>query len=1147
MKKFQSMTANPLRVPPLLLSFLAATVLGCSQQQAEQRATQAAQTGFSLVSVNVAQGDVWQTTRPIDLTFSADVDFATVNTNTIRIHSIGTAQASEPGSPADLSGGIPAPGAFELVDARTVRFRPACPTGATSQPGLLPGGREYRLLVPGAGSGRPTVRSTAARALDSGASIGFYTTRSADPAEHLFDPVDGAPTPLVRAAGSSDEHAAYLELGADANRRVYFERDPQTDVVTTPPTFQAPLNFYSDVDSRVAWVLAFDQPIAVDAQNLSHEQIGLEYQELDSTWTTLPREVEVMENCTELGARLRVTPLGLLPQGANVRAFIETGFRDLAGQATLARLDDFAPTIAQTTFIPGTMLHGDSADEVLERFVVDGNDADSLADTSVELEGVPAHWSSGKLTASSGFVGTGGPGGSFDWVIPSGVTFLLDTVSAEIISTQGVAQTVVGGVVDVRNFTVQSNAKLIIVGPNPFTLLASQDVVIEGEVSVDGFNSPGVGTLNTTHLPEVGAAGQGGGGRGGIGSFLTAQSTPFGGPGFGAFGKPGAGGQGGETSYAPAIKNDRRGAGGGGGRFAADVFAPLPAGSGMDTDGDGLIRAQGLIGLDAEPGFAGGPGGLGAISQSQRAAGGAVGPAPFTDGDASNDFFGRLRTLSGEAIVGELSQPWAGAGGGAGGDAVRSDSFPLEPFSMTGDEKGAGGGGGAGSLRIIALGSIYVGSEGTLHADGGHGGGGENTNFFDRVGGGSGGGSGGHIILESAAHIEIAGASPNAGDFYDDGPGGHAARPIRAVGGQGGAGRDNRGGATQDGETLWLCDAIPFDVFEGTQAPPFNETCFQTHPDFNDPEGPVVGAGGDGSPGLIQLHVPDPATDIILSGIGDGDATKVFSPPPVGWDVGGFGAQLVPSVSAKSYAQSKWLALGGAHRDPLGNDEPARYFFEGTNSAGKVRRTAAQRALLAPPILGPETIGGSPTLPFIDTDGLTLVFDAAGLSGFDEVYLRNTALLRDHTLILSQAGGSLEKRYTVTSAEFEPLAFRLRVTVSSATGLLTDFNPGGALEVTLIPRFFRVETNGIEDYYPTGTEARITFDATRIDADGRPDPAATYSELNGGWTADLTDFNSSIWGFVRFRVEFDLDAERTGIDPTLLDFGLTHLRLPFRF
>ena len=81
---------------------------------------------------------------------------------------------------------------------------------------------------------------------------------------------------------------------------------------------------------------------------------------------------------------------------------------------------------------------------------------------------------------------------------------------------------------------------------------------------------------------------------------------------------------------------------GGGGHFGPDVFHEVL------VDGETyFLRTQTIVGMDGESGFAGGAGGLGAVSQSERADGGALGPVPFTDSTDENDFFGSLLVAPG--------------------------------------------------------------------------------------------------------------------------------------------------------------------------------------------------------------------------------------------------------------------------------------------------------------------------------------------------------------------------------------------------------------------------------------------------------------------------------------------------------------------
>ena len=191
---------------------------------------------------------------------------------------------------------------------------------------------------------------------------------------------------------------------------------------------------------------------------------------------------------------------------------------------------------------------------------------------------------------------------------------------------------------------------------------------------------------------------------------------------------------------------------------------------------------------------------------------------------------------------------------------------------------------------------------GSIRAEGGTGGGGENTTGFNRVGGGSGGGAGGHIVLSSASFIEVRAESDEAGDFYNDdaSSGGsqssHQPRPISALGGEGGAGKANKGGSRFNGEPQpWRCDAIPYSHFldpddiGNTNPPADGDNCFGSFADGDDPGGPVLGCGGDGGPGIIQLHVDDPATNLRFPAVDNGgmlqygvvgglDVSKVCAP-----------------------------------------------------------------------------------------------------------------------------------------------------------------------------------------------------------------------------------------------------------------------------
>ncbi|MCE9594061.1 MAG: hypothetical protein K8S98_07705 [Planctomycetes bacterium] len=374
---------------------------------------------------------------------------------------------------------------------------------------------------------------------------------------------------------------------------------------------------------------------------------------------------------------------------------------------------------------------------------------------------------------------------SNDFVVPFGQVLVYDTD--------------VKGPLIADNVIIEQGGALKAFGTKPLKIYATGQIRIDGYVDLSAFDNLGVATLNTTNIPEPGSNGGPGGGRGGTGSWAITATTLIGGKGFGPVQMPGLGGGGGESTFSqtsPATLS-RRGSGGGGGRFAAD--------QGVDPNPEAAAN----IGLVAMNGKTGSTTGFGAITMQFPSHGGRSGLPVFHDSDFDNDFFGRaLDPTSGLITVGELVTPIAGCGGGAGGNAIYApNGFPPTPFNPQGDEKGAGGGGGGG-LGVFVANEFVLGAQGRLRCDGGKGGGGENTIFLDRVGGGSGGGSGGMLLIQ-AAKIDLSAAPDKA---------------ITALGGQRGAGKANI-------------------VVQRT-----------------------VGQGGHGGPGLIQLHCDDPSQVLVPAG-----------------------------------------------------------------------------------------------------------------------------------------------------------------------------------------------------------------------------------------------------------------------------------------
>jgi len=1077
---------------------LLALVTGCSGGGG---GSSAGTTNFQLASSSLRDGAVWEINREIVLVFTEEIDFGSVSANTINIRS---------------DDDVPATGVFKLRDAHTVVFQPTCPTLEDfSDAGLQPGGIAYTLRIPGSDTSENTLRSRDGVQLGVGQVRTFSTPASTVASVAFQDTTEGPPVAVRRAVGGSVANVTYLEVGSTATTRVYFEEDENGDLVLSDPDFQVPLNLYSDPESRVAVVIEFNQPVNPSTTNISESRLRLEFLDSNSEWQPIDTRVTLVENCTETGARVRLEPIGILPASSSFRAVILAGFQDLVGEANLRNEDDFAfaPTrdVAFTSLTPAEQL----SDAFADGFDFGAESSLSFEDGRALFDTPPAEWGEGTLSAAFSFEGQGGPNGDFDWVVREGEIFFFDTSSATITGgPNGVpttTQVALNGIVDVRNLRIEEGGEIRVQGPNPMRINATGDVRIEGKLDLSGFNAKDVATLNTGNQVETGGAGAAGGGKGGNASEITTSSTPRGGRGDGPFRSGRLGGEGGETGFAPASlgKDARRPGGGGGGRFARDF--------------SGQITPPGCS-LVAETGGNGHPSTTGAVTGLQPARGGAPGNGPFLDSSTTNDFFGTRPVVVAGNLVGlvrgELTTVWAGYGGGGGGNANPAARFPSPNWNFGSDEKGGGGGGAAGGLHIKALGRIVFGPVGRIEANGGRGGTGENTNFLDHVGGTGGGGSGGHVILESASQVDFTfdGALTDSTGFEFV----QACGPVRKVG----------------------------------------------NTEYVDPEDRAYSNGGAGGPGVVQIHVPDnvsepsdsPTADIRVSpdlvGLTD-PVDAVVSPSPY---------VMIPTFGARSKARSQWISIGGADQDPGGSERLVRFLFDGIETsggdAGKIRVTGTTVDSLDPLTSDDDfnTSGETVLLP----DGFTVeisgtVLDeirdgtTAGIS--NDIYLRTPALLHDFALRLRvvETPGIFED-FTIAAAAYDEGAPGLgdevlSVTVSTERGSLASFNAGGIQGTTgmqLIPRFFLVRTEGLDNAMPTTSFVRLQFQAAGATALGTPDEDNPLQD----WTSNIATFNSLPAGalqFFRFEVEFDLDSQAAGVSQDTVPVTLDFLKIPFVF
>jgi len=1042
--------------------------------------------GFQLTRISLLEGDTLKVNEEILFTFSQPISFASVSLNTISIKTLS---------------GAPATGSFQLRTPNQVAFQPNCPTlDGLTDTGLRPDS-QYEIVVVGTSptGATNTVRS-AGGALLGVTQVRHFSTPSPTTPGQLFQDKkpNQSPEPVLREQGSSELQATYLEVGGDPDNRVYFELDPLQNLVLSVPGFEAPLNMYSDPATRLAVVIEFDQAVNPSSDNISSDRVRLEFLAFGGTWVPLGTRVTLLDNCSETGASVRLEPIGIVPPESKLRAVVLPSFEDLVSETNTQSQVNFAVTDTAAVVFTSLTPDDQKSDQLPESFDFGGEDPLSNQDTAALFGSPVAEWGDGLLESAFQFDGTGGPGGAFDWLVKSTDDLILDTDQDTLTGADGVTiQEVVGGVLNVRNLTIQAGGTVRVQGPNPLRINATGDVAIRGLLDLSGFDADDVSALNSGDVLEEGAEGAAGGGKGGNANEVLTNSTARGSRGQGPFGEVNTGGQGGETGFSAAIngKDARRPGGGGGGRFARD---------------------QGT--LVAQAGSDGSPLATSAVTGTIPPKGGLVGAGSFPNIDNRDDLFGlrpivEVGVLT-ELLQGELPSLWAGYGGGGGGNANPSAAFPTPNWTRSSDEKGGAGGGGGGALHIRALGKIIFGSTGQIVCDGGEGGLGENTLLQDHVGGSGGSGSGGHVILETASFI----------DFTDGNPLLAAHECVRAAGGP-----QVQGPATTGGPVS----------FGGAGGP----GVLQVHV-------PNTLLSPSNSPLTSDIIVPN-------ASVGSVDPLDDVMSPPGIVAIPEFGAKSQArsdwiSIGGADQKPDGSVALlqflFGGIQTAAGPDE------------GKVITTNGVvqplPELLDEDLEGSSTLTLEPDRVTVTVSGTSLdVFLNGTTSGLsNDLYLRSPTLLENFALVLELAEDpDTNQEFTVGSAVYDEGATllgdeELRITVADeGAGDLQDFvtaNTGaGTIHLRLVPRYFRVTTGGVPDALPDGSYVRILFQAARDDGSGTPQELTPF-------VADISSFNGLIPGdlqFFRFEVEFELDALGTGVTADTDAVSLQFLSVPFVF
>jgi hypothetical protein len=392
---------------------------------------------------------------------------------------------------------------------------------------------------------------------------------------------------------------------------------------------------------------------------------------------------------------------------------------------------------------------------------------------------------------------------------------------------------------------------------------------------------------------------------------------------------------------------------------------------------------------------------------------------------------------------------------------------------------------------------------------------------------------------------------------------------IFARGGQGGAGESAMGGAQPPGvPTSPANDALPpnsypssapaladCEVVSGQNGYNFTNSVGDGSWNDGSGQGPnnnvVTCCGGDGGPGLIQIHVQTLSNNQTLSDLkipgnsGQNPVRLIVSPTPVGatpaniqtpgnWD------QMLPQFGRLSTGLSKWIPLGAAGVTPGSSTLHAvQFVFGGTDPVTGLILASGGAVTQLPAVLS-GTLAGEPTLPYVTGDARTIVFDPTGL---DPIYTTNPNLMLRFGLDATHSGSTSHFEVVAADNGGDPAA-PLRLSVATSGTPLQQFTTGDA--VTVVPRFFRVATNSVADALPNSSAIKVSFQAAPADLAGNPTLTGATAFLTDASLID-NDPNSTNFKFVRFRVDFDILADGSSLSFSTPRPRVDFLRLPFKF
>jgi hypothetical protein len=218
------------------------------------------------------------------------------------------------------------------------------------------------------------------------------------------------------------------------------------------------------------------------------------------------------------------------------------------------------------------------------------------------------------------------------------------------------------------------------------------------------------------------------------------------------------------------------------------------------------------------------------------------------------------------------------------------------------------------------------------------------------------------------------------------------------------------------------------------------------------------------------------------------------------------------------------------------NTDPELMRFDGIDTTtGKVDRQGNQQRVgqLSPIVGGP-------------VDGADIGLYEMTISDASTVFASQTQFLRLPELLLGydikpNASGSsaFEIVDVVYNNSTNEMTFS---TPNSDGGMSFVVNPGG--NWSIVPKFFRVDANGVKNKLPSSSEIYFEFQGADEIAPGMNIPGTPLLGANE-WRSDLSLFAGT--RFLRYRIRFDADAQNSGIDLSTPLTVISYIKIPYVF